>query len=76
MGIGGLSFSFAYKAGVFNIGIPGQMMMSGLMVLIITTAINETGVSLPTGLGPVITIAVAMIFGAIVATITLSLIHI
>lgn len=69
LGIGGLSFSFAYKAGVFNIGIPGQMMMSGLMVLVITTAINNTGAKLPTGLGPIITILIAIVFGAIVATI-------
>lgn len=69
LGIGGLSFSFAYKAGVFNIGIPGQMMMSGLMVLVITTAINNAGAKLPTGLGPIITILIAIVFGAIVATI-------
>lgn len=70
LGIGGLSFSFAYKAGVFNIGIPGQMMMSGLMVLVICTAIDKAGVNLPVGLGPIITIIIAMFFGAIVATIT------
>lgn len=70
LGIGGLSFSFAFKAGVFNIGIPGQMMMSGLMVLVITTAINNAGVKLPTGVGPIITILIAIVFGSIVATIT------
>lgn len=70
LGIGGLSFSFAFKAGVFNIGIPGQMMFSGLMVLIISKSINDTGVVLPTGLGPILMLIIAIAFGAIIATIT------
>lgn len=69
LGIGGLSFSFAFKAGVFNIGIPGQMLGSGLMVLVISKAISDTGVVLPSGLGPIISILVAVFFGVLISTI-------
>lgn len=69
LGIGGLSFSFAFRVGVFNIGIPGQMLGSGLMILVISKAINDTGVILPTGLGPIITIIIAIFFGMLIATI-------
>ena len=46
------------------------MMFSGLMVLIISKAINDTGVMLPTGLGPILMLIIAIAFGAIIATIT------
>lgn len=69
LGIAGLSFSFAFKAGIFNIGIPGQLLMGGLMALIITTAIDKTGVKLPPGLGPIITLLIAVFFASLVAGI-------
>lgn len=69
LGIAGLSFSFAFKAGIFNIGIPGQLLAAGLMVLVITTAIDKAGVKFPVGLGPIFTILIAVFFGALVATI-------
>lgn len=69
LGIAGLSFSFAFKAGIFNIGIPGQLLMGGLMSLIITTAIDKTGVKLPAGLGPILTLFFAIFFASIIAGI-------
>ena len=69
LGIGGLSFSFAFKAGVFNIGIPGQMMFAGLMLLVISKAIDDTGVQLPVGFGPILSLIIAITFGAVIAII-------
>ena len=39
--LAGLSFSFAFKANIFNIGISGQMFSAGVTMLIVSNALDE-----------------------------------
>ncbi|MDE5617338.1 MAG: ABC transporter permease [Ureaplasma sp.] len=70
LGIGALAFSFAFRAGIFNIGIPGQLIGSGLILLVITRALDSAGVVFPTGLGQIFALLVAMMSGMAIASIT------
>lgn len=70
LGIGALAFSFAFRAGIFNIGIPGQLIGSGLILLVITRALDSAGVVFPTGLGQIFALLVAIISGMVIASIT------
>lgn len=70
LGIGALAFSFAFRAGIFNIGIPGQLIGSGLILLVITRALDSAGVVFPTGLGQIFALLVAIISGMAIASIT------
>lgn len=70
LGIGALAFSFAFRAGIFNIGIPGQLIGSGLILLVITKAIDSAGIIFPTGLGQIFALLVAIISGMVIASIT------
>ena len=62
------AFSFAFKAGIFNIGISGQMYAAGVTLLIITKALEN--VMFPPFIGQMFSLLIAMSVGAIVALIT------
>ncbi len=61
------AFSFAFKAGIFNIGISGQMYASGVAVLAFSNAIGN---AMPNGLGQVLSLIIAMLVGSAVALLT------
>ncbi len=61
------AFSFAFKAGIFNIGISGQMYASGVTLLAFSNAIGN---SIPNGLGQIVGLIIAMAMGAAVALLT------
>jgi len=61
-GAAGLSFIFAYKAGLFNIGISGQMMFGGIVATIAGTYMTNV----PAGLGQIIIVLLGMASGAFV----------
>lgn len=67
MGVGALAFSFAFRAGVFNIGIAGQMLAAGLAVLVVSTAMKD--VNTPPGSGQILMLVIAIATGATVASI-------
>ncbi len=59
------AFIFAKKAGVFNIGISGQMLMSGVVALAIINSIpNEALI----GWGPIFLIFLTMLIGSLIST--------
>ena len=62
------AFSFAFKAGIFNIGISGQMYAAGVTLLIVTNALKD--VMFPPFIGQIFSLFIAMSVGAIVALIT------
>lgn len=62
--VGGLSFVFAYKAGLFNIGISGQMVMGGTIGTIICHLCK-----IPTGVNQFVIIIASMAGGAFIAGI-------
>lgn len=43
--LAGLSFSFAFKANIFNIGISGQMFSAGITMLIISSSLSKFNLS-------------------------------
>ncbi len=59
------SFIFAFKCGLFNIGISGQMLFGGM----VATIIGQYMVRVPNVIGQLILIIIAMIMGGIVAGI-------
>ncbi len=61
------AFSFCFKAGIFNIGISGQMYASGVAVLAFSRAIGD---SMPDGLGQILALIIAMLVGSLVALLT------
>ena len=65
--VAALSFIFAQKAGLFNIGISGQMMFGGQFGVITGFALHNAGI-MP-GLGQVLVVLVAMLAGAVIAVI-------
>ncbi|GAA5414860.1 ABC transporter permease [Ureaplasma ceti] len=65
LGVGALAFSFAFRAGVFNIGIAGQMMTAGICILVISRALSK--VYFPYGSGQVFMTLIAVVIGAFVA---------
>lgn len=62
-----LSFIFAQKVGLFNIGISGQMMFGGQFGTIVGFALHNAGIM--AGLGQVVVILVAMLAGSVIAVI-------
>lgn len=62
--VGGLAFIFAYKAGLFNIGISGQMVAGGTAATLICHLCKITP-----GLNQVVILIVSMGIGALVAGI-------
>lgn len=71
LGVGALAFSFAFRAGVFNIGITGQMLAAGLAVLVVSTALQN--VYFPQGSGQVFMLIIAIAAGGLVATVVAAL---
>lgn len=68
--VAGLSFIFAYKVGLFNIGITGQMMTAGITCLGIATAIGN---SFPAGLSQIFMLIIAMLVAMAVGMIVILL---
>lgn len=62
------AFAFASKAGLFNIGISGQMLAAGTVVIFFTTKIPGME-AIPNGVGQILTLLVAMITGSLIATL-------
>ena len=62
-----LSFIFAQKAGLFNIGISGQMLFGGQLAVVAGFAMNHAGIV--TGLGQVLVVIIAMAGGALIAVV-------
>lgn len=60
--VGGLAFIFAYKAGLFNIGISGQMVAGGTAATIICHLAK-----LPVGVNQFVIVIASMAVGALVA---------
>ncbi len=65
--VAALSFIFAQKAGLFNIGISGQMLFGGQLAVVAGFAMNHAGIA--TGLGQVLIVIIAMSGGALIAVI-------
>ncbi len=59
------SFIFAFKCGLFNIGISGQMLFAGMFA----TIIGQYMKSVPNVIGQIILIIVAMCMGGLIAAI-------
>lgn len=68
LGIGALAFSFAFKVGTFNIGIPGQMMTAGMTVLAISVALK--GHYFPQGSGQIFMLLIAFSSAALIGAIS------
>lgn len=56
--LAGLSFSFAFKANIFNIGISGQMFSAGVTLLVISKALENIVTS--SALGQIISLVVCV----------------
>lgn len=65
--VAALSFIFAQKVGLFNIGISGQMMFGGQFGVITGFALHNAGI-MP-GLGQVLVVLVAMSAGALIGVV-------
>ncbi|MDE5599621.1 MAG: hypothetical protein K2I49_01675, partial [Ureaplasma sp.] len=68
--VAGLSFIFAYKVGLFNIGITGQMMTAGITCLAIATSIGN---SFPIGLSQIFMLIIAIVASMFVGMIVILL---
>jgi simple sugar transport system permease protein len=60
--VASLAFIFAYKAGLFNIGISGQMIVAGTVGTIISHLFN-----LGKGFNQIVVLLMCIIFGSLVA---------
>lgn len=69
--LSGLAFTMTAKAGIFNIGISGQMLGAGTCFVFIIKLFEDLGVAetIPNGAGQIIILAVAMLAGALFALI-------
>ena len=65
--VSALSFIFAQKVGLFNIGISGQMLFAGQIATIVGFALSQANV--PIGLGQIVVIIMAMMSGAVISSI-------
>jgi simple sugar transport system permease protein len=65
-GVAALSFLYAFRAGLFNIGISGQMLFAGIIAVIIG---QHIGNSLPTGIGQIIMLLICILSGMLIAGI-------
>ena len=61
LGIAALSFIFAFKAGLFNIGISGQMLGSGLIMLLVVKNMQIANINMPNVLGQFFLLIIAML---------------
>ncbi|MDE7434023.1 MAG: hypothetical protein K2M43_02775 [Mycoplasmoidaceae bacterium] len=63
------SFLFAFKSGLFNIGISGQMLFGAMIATIVGQRIGQNatgGYIVPFGLGQIIIVLIAVISGGLV----------
>ncbi len=69
--LSGLAFAMTAKAGIFNIGISGQMLGSGTCMVFVIMLFNKLGITdqIPNGAGQVIIVLIAMLVGALFALI-------
>ncbi len=73
--LAGFAFFFAWKCGILNIGISGQMLAAGCTIVLITNAFpqewlsSENSIWMQYGLGQLLILLIAMIVGASVALI-------
>lgn len=67
IGIAALSFIFAFKAGIFNIGISGQMLGSGMIMLVIVKNMELANINMPNWAGQLFLLIVALLAGALFA---------
>ncbi len=69
--LSGLAFTMTSKAGIFNIGISGQMLGAGTAMIFVVHLFNELGIAdkIPNGAGQVIMVLIAMIVGALFALV-------
>lgn len=67
LGIGALSFIFAFKTGLFNIGITGQMMTAGVVCLAISIALKDS--NFPNGLSQIFMIVIAIISSTLIGSL-------
>lgn len=65
--LAGLAFSFASKAGIFNIGISGQMITAGLVIISVTNALQD--VNFPAPLGQIFILFLAITSAGLMALI-------
>jgi len=65
--LAGLAFSFASKAGIFNIGISGQMITAGLVIISVTNALQH--VNFPAPLGQIFILFLAITSAGLMALI-------
>ncbi len=67
--LSGLAFTMTAKAGIFNIGISGQMLGAGTVMVFVIKLFNQYGITddIPNGAGQVIIVAIAMLVGALFA---------
>lgn len=71
LAMAGFAFAFAAKAGIFNIGISGQMLAAGTMVVFVSNQFFIPNAPvIPQVAGQLITLVVAVLTGAFVALIT------
>lgn len=69
--LAGLAFAMTSRAGVFNIGISGQMLGAGTAIIFFIKLLNDLGVtqSIPNGVGQLLIIIIAMCIGGLIASI-------
>ncbi|MCV3743739.1 ABC transporter permease [Ureaplasma sp. ES3154-GEN] len=65
-GIAALSFIFAFKAGLFNIGISGQMLAAGLIMIVVVRHLQISHLNVPIVVGQILLFIIAAAAGALV----------
>ena len=65
--VSALSFIFAQKVGLFNIGISGQMLFAGQIATMVGFALSKANI--PIGLGQILILLIAMMSGAAISSI-------
>ncbi len=69
--LAGFAFYFAWKSGVINIGISGQMLAAGTIVVVLTNVIESNSGVIPNwvgyGIGQIFIIVIAMIVSSSIA---------
>lgn len=67
LGLGSLAFILAFKVGLFNIGITGQMMTAGICCLVVSLALKD--VAFPNGLSQIFMIFIAILSSSIIGVL-------
>ncbi|WP_208895206.1 ABC transporter permease subunit [Ureaplasma diversum] len=67
IGIAALSFIFAFKAGIFNIGISGQMLGAGMIMLVVVKNMDLAQINMPNWAGQLFLLVIALVSGAMFA---------